>query len=79
MAKRKPRSQNDDILRHLKTHKGITSFTAFERYGVTRISARIFDLRERGYNIINVDKEAVDRRGKKTRFVEYRLVKEAQA
>lgn len=73
------KTQNDDILEHLKTHKGITSFDAFKLYGVTRISARIFDLRERGHNIINVEHESVDRRGKKVRFVEYRLVKEETA
>lgn len=76
MPTNKPRTQNDDILRHLKTRKGITSFDAINKYGVTRLSARIFELRDRGYNIINIDREVIDRRGKKIRFVEYRLVKE---
>ena len=71
------KSQNDEILKHLKTHRGITSADAFSKYGITRLSARIYDLRDRGFKIINCNREAVDRRGKKTKFVEYRLVKEA--
>lgn len=72
----KPKSQNDEILHHLQTHNGITSFEAFTLYGITRISARIYDLRDRGYKIVNCNHETVDRRGKKTKFVEYRLVKD---
>lgn len=68
-------SQNDEILKHLQTHKGITAAESFSLYGITRLSARIYDLRDRGFKIINVDRETVDRRGKKTKFVGYRLVK----
>lgn len=69
-------SQNDEILHHLRTHKGITSFEAFTLYGITRLSARIYDLRENGHKIIDCDREAVDHRGKKVKFTEYRLIKE---
>lgn len=45
-------TQNDMILRHLKTHKtGITQISALERYGCLRLSARISDLRQMGYVI----------------------------
>ena len=71
------KTQNDEILKHLQTHKGITAADAFSKYGITRLSARIYDLRDRGFKIINCNREAVDRRGKKVKFVEYRLVKEA--
>ena len=46
---------------------------AFEQLGITRLSGRIFDLRSRGHNIVNVDHECVNRYGEKTKFVEYRL------
>lgn len=45
-------SQCNRLLRYLKTHKmGITTYQAFEILGIHRISARIADLRERGYQI----------------------------
>lgn len=69
------KSQNQEILEHLQNNRGISAFEAYTLYGITRISARIYDLRQRGHNIINCDRETVDRRGKKTTFTEYRLVK----
>lgn len=44
------------VLKYLKTHKqGITSATAFWRLGmITRLSARIFELRKKGYNICTI-------------------------
>ena len=45
-------TQNDKILRHLKTHKrGITQAQAYERYGCLRLASRISDLRRMGYAI----------------------------
>ena len=44
-------NQNKKILNHLKEHKKITSYEAFEKYRITRLSARIHDLREQGHNI----------------------------
>lgn len=61
------------VLEHLKTHTGITSMEAIENYGATRLSAIIFNLRKRGYDIVNVDRECVDRYGHNCQFVEYRL------
>ena len=46
------RSQSERLLKYLQTHKrGITTYQAFEVLGIHRISARISDLRERGYQI----------------------------
>ena len=67
-------SQNEKVLSYLKTHTGITSWNAFEQLGITRLSARIHDLRDKGHIIENVVHESVNRDGEKTRFVEYRLV-----
>ena len=68
-------SQNDAILKHLESHTGITSMEAFKLYGITRLSARIHDLKERGHKISTVDREVDKGDGKKTRFCEYRLAK----
>ena len=46
------RSQCGKLLKYLKTHKRvITTYQAFEVLGIHRISARIADLREKGYQI----------------------------
>ena len=56
------RSQCGKLLKYLKTHKrGITTYQAFEVLGIHRISARIADLRERGYQIDTImHRETVD-------------------
>lgn len=46
-------TQIQKILNHLKIHKSITSWEAIQKYRVTRLSAVIFVLRERGYDIIS--------------------------
>jgi len=44
-------TQQEEILYHLKKHKFITSWEAIQDYRITRLSARIYELREKGYNI----------------------------
>lgn len=43
-------SQNDVILQYLIDHGRITTYDAF-RHGITRLSARIWELRHKGYVI----------------------------
>lgn len=45
------KSQNDLILEYMKSHKGITTAEAFERWRITRLSGRIYELRHRGHQI----------------------------
>jgi len=45
-------TQEVQILNHLKKHKLITSWEAIQGYRITRLSAIIYVLREKGYNII---------------------------
>jgi hypothetical protein len=44
-------SQNRVILSHLQLHKTITSKDAILSYFITRLSARIYDLRDEGHKI----------------------------
>ena len=39
-------TQDDRILRHLQTHRGITSWEAIKEYRITRLSACIHRLRK---------------------------------
>ena len=46
-------SQTQKVLDYLMTHKkGLTSMKAFWRWRITRLSAKIYNLREKGYHII---------------------------
>ena len=64
------------IKNHLKKHKKITSMEAFERYGCTRLSAKIFDLRKQGWVIDSIPTEGHTRYGDATIYSTYRFVSE---
>ena len=64
-------SQQDIVLWHLARHKTITSMEAFENYGITRLSAKIFDLRESGYKIGMRWETGVNRFGHECRYGVY--------
>ena len=61
------------VLQWLQTHAGISSMEAIREFGATRLSAIIFNLRKRGYNIESVPCEGTDRFGNKMQFVRYYL------
>ena len=44
-------TQCEHILRDLKRGRKVTQAIAYEKYGILRLSGRIFDLREMGYEI----------------------------
>lgn len=64
------------VKEHLLEKGTITSWEAIELYGATRLSAIIFNLRQRGMNIGTRDKVFTDRYGTKSSFAEYYLIKE---
>lgn len=45
------KTQNDMLLAYMKKGKSITSLGAYDMFGITRLSARVFDLRSSGINI----------------------------
>tara|TARA_B100000683_G_C12283380_1_gene470883 strand:+ start:256 stop:480 length:225 start_codon:yes stop_codon:yes gene_type:complete len=63
------KTQENQILNHLKQHKFITSWEAIQEYRITRLSARIYELREKGYQIITKN---ITENGKT--FAEYSLI-----
>lgn len=72
-------SQNASILAHLRTGNTVTQTEAYNAFGCTRLSARIYDLRKRLES--EGEKEAIDsvsisftaRSGKKGRYCRYYL------
>lgn len=71
--KRQRETHYDRVLRHLKDFKGITSWQAFEWYGITRLSAIIFELRNDGYNIESETLKMKNRYGDPVHFAKYVL------
>lgn len=47
-------SQCKTILDYLKTGKGLTQLEASDMWDITRLAARVSDLRKRGYDIVSV-------------------------
>ena len=64
-------NKTQEVLKHLQNNKEITSRQAIEFFGATRLSAIIFKLRKRGYNIITKREECIDRYGNTCRFGRY--------
>ena len=64
------------ILEHLRNFPYLTSKEAFEKYGVTRLAACIFDLREKGYDIDTVMVETTTRFGESCKYARYVLIGE---
>ena len=61
------------IIKYMKKHKGITSQDAYKDLGITRLSARIKELREAGYNISTIMVDGTNRYGEPVRYGLYRL------
>lgn len=51
-------TQNNKILEYMRTHNGITTFDAFAKLRITRLSGRIHELRHSGHNISLVWEES---------------------
>ena len=65
-------TQNEQVLKHLKRHKSITTLQAFKDYGITRLASRIYDLREDGHDF-TTDNIRVKTRYGHTNVTRYKL------
>ena len=71
-------NQTTKVKEHLIEKRKITSFEAFRLYGCTRLSAKIFELRQRGWHIETNMVEKTTRYGDKTEIAEYILVSKGE-
>lgn len=71
----KKKTQCEHILRDLKRGWKITQAKAYEKYGVLRLSGRIYDLREQGYPIKTETIAVKNRYGDTCYVAEYSLEK----
>lgn len=65
------RGQSGAILEHLKTYGSLTSMEAFEKYGATRLAARIHEFRKLGYDIETHELVRKNRYGETCTFAKY--------
>lgn len=74
----KKSNQRVRILKYLREHpEGITSMEAFELFGITRLSAVVFDLRHQQHNVVTVMETGSNRDGDDVRYARY-ILKEAK-
>lgn len=66
-------SQFREVLGHLIEHGSITTIEAFQKYGCTRLSARIYDYRALGYEIESDSMTTKNRYGNPVTVAVYRL------
>lgn len=69
-----PKPQKQQVLHHMRHHGSITTWIAFKRYGICRLSERVRELEQDGH-LIN---HARIKRGGKS-FVAYSLIEWKQA
>ena len=72
MENRNP-TQVDYILMYMNQFGSITTYEAFTELGITRLGARISEMRKNGHNIIGEIERRKNRFGKSVTFMRYRL------
>jgi|694.fasta_scaffold13506_1 hypothetical protein len=71
-------TKSSQVKQHLIKYGAIDSWTAINRYGATRLSAIIFNLRRRGFNIFSQPMTVKDRNENLCNFVNYVLIVDKQ-
>lgn len=69
-------TQADRVLDYIKQFGSITTLEGFKDLGVTRLSARVFELRKAGYNILSKNETSKNRFGEKVNYFRYYLKEE---
>lgn len=67
-------NKHKEVLNYLKEHGTITSWEAIEKFGATRLSSIIFNLRKK-HEIDTIMQETTDRYGNHCQYAMYKLVK----
>jgi hypothetical protein len=67
-------TQRDEVLSYMRTYGKISSFESYEELGITQLGARIFELKQKGYDIGKIRRAKISlRTGKKIHYDEYFL------
>lgn len=77
MAKKKT-TQKDRVLDYINQFGSISSFQAYADLGVTQLGARIFELKEAGYEFAHDWETRTNRFGDEVKFKRYRFAAPVQ-
>lgn len=66
-------AQKNDIIEYMQRYGEISPLNAMRALGIMRLSARIHDLRQDGYDIETIMRKSVNRKGDKVTYAAYRL------
>ena len=77
MRNKKP-SQSDLVIAWLRAHGSISTMEAFQYLGITRLSARIWELRNEGYQFDETFETSKNRFGESVSYKRYRFQKETK-
>ena len=66
-------TQERGVLEWLQSGHTITPLEALQKFGSLRLSAIIFDLRQKGHDIITFREESVDKYGHKKAYARYAM------
>lgn len=69
-------NQTERILDYMKRYGSITDINAIQDLGCHRLAARIYDLKQQGYEIVDEVVEGKNRFGEITHFKKYMLADE---
>ena len=69
-------TQCERIIQYMNDFGSITQLDAIRDLGITRLSGRIFDLKNAGYNIKSEIVYGKNRYGETTHFSKYQIVEE---
>jgi len=72
-------THQDRTLQYMRDFGSISSLEAFRDLGNTRLSATIFCLKEKGYNIKTETETSKNRYGENTTYARYSLVEDGYA
>lgn len=67
-------TQRDRVLQYIRENGSITAWEASKEIGCLQLSARLCELKKRGYNFAKKRIHSVNRYGDKTHYDVYRLV-----
>jgi hypothetical protein len=66
-------SQKEKVLRHLKEIGSLTPIDALKEYSIMRLSSRIYELKDEGYNIKSELISGINKFKEKVSFSKYTL------
>ena len=66
-------TQKERVLKYIQDFGSITTWQAIQDLGVTRLSAKIFDLKKDGYMFITDTISTKNRYGEPVHYAKYRL------